>query len=85
MINVAPGICSLSDFKANTQAFLAELKRGEKTLALTVNGKAELVAMSAETFDKVVQQLDQLDTLVAVRDALHQAERKKGRPATGRG
>ena len=81
MINVSKGIRSLSDFKANTQAFLAELRKGEQALILTVNGKAELVAMSAETFQKVRERLAQFDTVIAVKRALEQADRGKGKPA----
>src|SRR6187549_2021967 len=80
MLNVSQGVRSLSDFKTNTRAFRSELEKGEQAVILTVNGKAELAVMSAKTFQRARERLDQLDTLTAVKQALGQADRSKGQP-----
>lgn len=81
MFSISQGIRSLTEFKAKTPAFLEELKKTEQALVLTVNGKAELVALSAGAFEKILEKLDQLDSLLAVRSAIAQADRGEGRPA----
>ena len=75
MLDVSKDIHSLTEFKRNTPNFLAELKKTGRAFVLTINGKAELVAMSAETFQKVLDRLDRLDALEKLREGLRQVER----------
>ncbi len=78
MLNVAKDIHSLTDFKRNTSSFLDQLRATRRALVLTVNGKAEVAVMSAETFQFVLDALDQLDTLQGIRRGLDQARRGEG-------
>ena len=53
----------LSDFLRNAKAYLARLQaRGEPEL-LTVNGKAQAVIMSAEAYEKLIDDLETFKTL----------------------
>jgi len=81
MLNVSQGIRSLTDFKANTSSFVDDLRKGDHALVLTINGSAELAVMSAGTFQKVLERLDLLDSLSAVREGIEQADRGEMRPA----
>ncbi|MFY9342163.1 MAG: type II toxin-antitoxin system Phd/YefM family antitoxin [Planctomycetota bacterium] len=81
MIDVSKGIRSLTDFKANTPAFVDDLKKGDHAMVLTINGAAEIAVMSAATLQKVLEKLDLLDSLQAVRRGIDQADRGEGRPA----
>lgn len=45
---------SLTDFKQNTTEHLERLRKSGRPEVLTVNGKAEAVVMSPETYDKVL-------------------------------
>ena len=78
MLDVAKDIHSLTDFKRNTPTFLDQLRETRRTLVLTVNGKAEVAVMSADTFQFVLEALDQLDTLQGVRRGLDQVRRGEG-------
>ncbi len=78
MLNVAKDIHSLTDFKRNTPSFLDQLRATRRALVLTVNGKAEVAVMGAETFQFVLEALDQLDTLQGIRRGLDQARRGEG-------
>jgi len=78
MLDVAKDIHSLTDFKRNTPSFLDQLRATRRALVLTVNGKAEVAVMSAETFQFVREALDQLDTLQGIRRGLDQARRGEG-------
>lgn len=78
MLNVAKDIHSLTDFKRNTSSFLDQLRAARRAFVLTVNGKAEVAVMSAETFQFVREALEQLDTLQGIRRGLDQARRGAG-------
>jgi PHD/YefM family antitoxin component YafN of YafNO toxin-antitoxin module len=78
MLDVAKDIHSLTDFKRNTPSFLDQLRTTRRALVLTVNGKAEVAVMGAETFQFVLEALDQLDTLQGIRRGLEQARRGEG-------
>jgi PHD/YefM family antitoxin component YafN of YafNO toxin-antitoxin module len=78
MLNVAKDIHSLTDFKRNTPSFLDQLRDTRRAVVLTVNGKAEVAVMGAETFQFVLEALDQLDTLQGIRRGLDQARRGEG-------
>ena len=80
MLNVARDIHSLTDFKRNTLSFLDQLRGTRRALVLTVNGKAEVAVMGAETFQFVLEALEQLDTLQGIRRGLDQARRGEGVP-----
>jgi len=76
MINVSRDIRSLTTFKRDTAGSLKQLKKSGRPLVLTVQGKAEVVVMSAETYQEMAEQLD---TLTAIRKGLAQARRGLGR------
>jgi len=78
MLNVAKDIHSLTDFKRNTPTFLDQLRDTRRAVVLTVNGKAEVAVMGADTFQFVLEALDQLDTLQGIRRGLDQARRGEG-------
>ena len=80
MLDVAKDIHSLTEFKRNTPTFLDQLRASRRALVLTVNGRAEVAVMSAETFQSVLEALDQLDTLQGIRRGLDQAGRGEGMP-----
>ena len=50
---------SLSDFKRRTSEFMARLKRTRTPLVLTINGRAELVVLGADLFQRLVQLADE--------------------------
>ncbi len=80
MLDIARDIHSLTDFKRNTPTFLDQLRASRRALVLTVNGRAEVAVMSAETFQSVLEALDQLDTLRGIRRGLEEARRGEGMP-----
>jgi PHD/YefM family antitoxin component YafN of YafNO toxin-antitoxin module len=78
MLDVAKDIHSLTDFKRNTPSFLDQLRATRRALVLTVNGRAAVAVMGAETFQFVLEALAQLDTLQGIRRGLEQARRGEG-------
>jgi hypothetical protein len=50
MLNLSRDINSLSNFKRKTPEFVVQLKKTRSPLVLTVNGVAELVVQSVESY-----------------------------------
>ena len=44
-------IHSLTDFTRNAKAYVEEIKRNRRPMAITVNGEAELIVMDVETYE----------------------------------
>jgi prevent-host-death family protein len=69
MINLKD-IESLTAFKRNTNEYVKKIKKSGNPLVLTVNGKAELVVQDAESYQRMMEILDQAETIEAVREGL---------------
>ena len=54
-------IYSLSDFKRNAKEFVERIKGTKSPLILTVNGKAEVVVQDANTFQTLIDRLQQAE------------------------
>ena len=54
MLDIANDIRSLCDFKRNTSELLDRLKKTGNPLALTINGKAEVVVQDAEPYQELL-------------------------------
>ncbi len=77
MLNISRDICTLSDFKRDTARLLRQLKETGEPIILTLNGKAEVVVLDANSYQKVRQGLDRLETLEGIREGLE--DMKAGR------
>lgn len=80
MIKLNRDIHSLTDFKRNTSDFMKQLKETRTPVVLTVNGKAELVVQDAESYQAMLERLEQIDAVDGIRRGLEQMERAEGRP-----
>ena len=69
MIDLA-NIRSLSDFQRNTKEHLARLKASGKPEVLTVNGHAELVVQSAESYQKMLEEFDYAESVRILKQRL---------------
>lgn len=81
MINLSRDIHSLTDFKRNTTEFVQRLKQTKHPLVLTVNGKAELVVQDAESYQKLLDAVELLETLKGIKLGLAQMDRGEGKKA----
>lgn len=80
MINLS-NIHALDHFKRNTADFRARLKKTGDPEVLTVDGKAELVVQSAESYQKLLERMEYLETVAAVREGLADAKAGRTKPA----
>lgn len=72
----------LTDFLRNHKQFIAELKESKTPEVLTVNGKAELVLMDAETYQAIAEQVEELLRIAAIKEGLAAAERGEMKDAS---
>jgi len=56
------------------------MKTTKRPVVLTVNGKAELVAQDAESYQALLERAERGDVLEGIRRGLEQMQRGEGRP-----
>src|SRR3954462_13639800 len=79
MIDVG-NIRSLSEFQRNARAHIRRLKKTGKPEVLTVNGRAEVIVQDAASYQRLLDDLEEAQSLRDVRVGLEQANRNEGRP-----
>ena len=73
-------IHSLTDFQRNTKEFVQRMKETGRPIVLTVNGKAELVVQDAESYQRMLDQLDRLEAIEGIRKGLDDVRNGRTRP-----
>lgn len=73
-------IHSLSDFQRKTKEHVLRLKETGHPEILTVNGKAELVVLAAETFQILADKVEHAEAIQGIQRGLEEAQAGKGRP-----
>ena len=68
-------IHSLTDFLRNHKTHLARLKETRTPEVLTVNGRAEVVVVDAESYQELLDRLHHLETIAAIQEGIASAER----------
>ncbi len=74
-------IQSLSVFKRDTSKFMRQMKKTGQPIVLTVNGKAEMVVLDAESYDNFLRQKDRIETIEGVRRGIADMKAGRTRPA----
>lgn len=71
----------LTDFLRNHKEHIARLKKTRDPAILTINGKAEIVMVDAESYQLIIEKLQQIETIEAIREGLKAAENGELKPA----
>jgi PHD/YefM family antitoxin component YafN of YafNO toxin-antitoxin module len=74
-------IQSLTSFKRYTVESVEQIKRTKSPLILTVNGKAELVVIEAGEYEEMLAQIEQAETVRAIRTGVEAFESGDHKPA----
>ncbi|WP_166442859.1 type II toxin-antitoxin system Phd/YefM family antitoxin [Phragmitibacter flavus] len=67
-------IHALTEFQRNAKAHLARVNRTGRPEVLTVNGKAEAVLLGRRSYEQVLEALEELGTLKAIRRGISEME-----------
>lgn len=70
MINLSRDIQSLSTFKRNTNELIIQMKKSGNPLVLTINSKAELVVQDANSYQKLLDSIEHLETIIGIKKGL---------------
>lgn len=80
MINLTRDIQSLSTFKRNTNELIDQMKETGNPIVLTVNGKAELVVQDAISYQKLLDSIEQLETIIGIKTGLEDMAKGETEP-----
>ena len=75
----------MSDFLRNHKAHVARLKETRTPEVLTINGRAEVVLLDTETYESMVEQLNQQQEKEIAAARAHMAKAQKNAPPAGAG
>ena len=70
MINLSRDIQSLSTFKRNTNELINQMKATGNPIVLTVNGKADLVVQDAVSYQKLLDTIEELESMLGIKKGL---------------
>lgn len=70
MIDIVKNIDSLSNFKRNTAKFVKKMKKSGSPVVLTVNGKAQVVVQDAESYQRLLERIEQTEIIEGIRRGL---------------
>lgn len=74
-------IQSLSVFKRDTAKFMRQLKKTKEPIVLTVNGKAAMVVLDAESYEDFLREKDRQKMIAAVNRGIEDMKAGRTRPA----
>lgn len=74
-------IRSVTEFQRNAKEYVGRLKDSKTPLVLTVNGRAELVVQDAGSYQELLDRLEELETVAAIRTGLEDAKEGRVQPA----
>ena len=80
MINLSQDIQPLSTFKRNTNQLITQMKNTGHPIVLTINGKAELVIQDATSYQKLLDTIEELETIIGIRQGLEDLAQGRTRP-----
>ena len=80
MINLSQDIQPLSTFKRNTNELIAQMKNTGHPIVLTINGKAELVIQDATSYQKLLDTIEELETIMGIKKGLEDLAHGHTRP-----
>lgn len=65
----ATDIHSVTDFTRNAKSYILQIRESKSPMALTVNGDAQVVVQDAESFQKMVDELEHRRFIAAMRES----------------
>lgn len=73
---------SLSDFQRHARHHIARLRKTGLPEVLTVNGKAALVVQDADSYQKLLDLIDEAQAIAGIRRGLEDVRAGRTRPAS---
>jgi prevent-host-death family protein len=80
MVKLTRDIDSLSNFKRDTSKFVEQMKETGRPVVLTINGRAELVVQDAESYQRLLNLAERIESLESLQQSLDDADAGRVRP-----
>ena len=74
-------VYSLTEFQRNAREHCKRLRRSGRPNLLTVNGKAEIVVQDAESYQRLLDELDRAEAVAGIREGLADVRAGRFEPA----
>lgn len=71
-------IGSMTDFKRQTESYLRKLKKTGRPRLLTINGRAAAVVLDPAAYDRILDALENAESIASIRRGLAEIERGEG-------
>jgi prevent-host-death family protein len=81
MLDITKDIQSLTTFRRKSGEFLKQLKKSQRPVVLTVNGKAEAVVQDARAYQHLLDMAARTNVLEAIRQGLDDVAKGRTRGA----
>lgn len=72
---------SLSEFQTNSQHYIAQMQENKKPIILTVNGQAQLVVQNAKAYQKLLDRVEYIETVLVLQEGIAEVKAGKAVPA----
>jgi prevent-host-death family protein len=72
---------SVTEFQRNAKEYVSKLRKSRTPLVLTVNGRAELVVQDAASYQEMLDRLEELEVVAAIRVGLEDVKAERVQPA----
>jgi PHD/YefM family antitoxin component YafN of YafNO toxin-antitoxin module len=69
---------ALADFEQNVKDHVRRVKKSRRPLALTVNGRAEVVLQDAASYQAMLAILEEAESIAAIEAGLQESRQGKG-------
>ncbi len=70
-----------AEFKRDPELYIEQVKRGDAPLLLTANNEPDVVLLTPEAYEALLERIDLLDSVIGLYKAELQFERGESRPA----
>lgn len=74
-------IRSVTEFQRNAKEYVGKLRESKTPLVLTVNGRAELVVQDASSYQELLDHVEELEAIAAIRTGINDLKMGKVQPA----
>jgi hypothetical protein len=80
-VNTRAKIDPAPDVQPNPVKLVRQLQETGQPAVLTINGEVKLMVQDATSYQMLLELVDRLDTIEAIREGIASIERGEGRPA----
>ena len=75
-------IHSIADFQRNTETYVEQITKSKSPMALTANGTAQVVVADAASYQAMIDELEEMRFINAIREGEQAISEGKTRPAS---